>query len=345
MAKPKKKERAPVTDPFEDVDAKSITEIEFDQRVKIERDDTLPAAAKLTDLPLKWVLLTLIICIGIGELAQRVERKHLIDAARDSGIVAEKDAETADEVDRLARDREEIQKRIRELREKRESIRNPLEDEPKEPEENAEEEPRIPLTLESLRAEVRRLAGDRYDGYRRFVTAVALLSGAFGLILMAVFVRLLAAAVLGGIAGGAAFFLDVEPWVMWTAAGAGAGLGALIAPRLLLANMLFNVAIVGLVVGGVALGGGVYLGTGEELYAIFGLGIGMVAGALLGLKFARPLFLSAVLANAAGFATLLLWLLWGELYPHFWPVTFGGLMIIDAVATRIYHKVRWGRVD
>jgi hypothetical protein len=50
-----------------------------------------------------------------------------------------------------------------------------------------------------------------------------------------------------------------------------------------------------------------------------------------------------VLGNAAGFASLLLWLSWGEVFMHFWAVTFGGLMIIDAIATRIYHKVRWGR--
>ena len=131
---------------------------------------------------------------------------------------------------------------------------------------------------------------------------------------------------------------------MWVSAGAGALVGAWLAPKLLLANMLFNVTIAGFVLGGTTVGGGVYLATGNELYSIFGLGIGLVLGALIGFRYARQLFLSAVLANSAGFATLVLWLAWGELFPHFWPVTFGGLMICDAVATRIYHRVRWSHV-
>jgi hypothetical protein len=101
------------------------------------------------------------------------------------------------------------------------------------------------------------------------------------------------------------------------------------------------VALAGLILGGTAGGGAVYLVTGNELYSIFGLGVGLVVGALIGFKYLRQLFLSAVLANAAGFGTLVLWLAWGELFAHFWPITFGGLMITDAVATRIYHKVRW----
>ena len=101
MARSSKKPASPPSnDPFEDVDAKSITEIELDQRVDIERE-ALPAAARLTDLPLKWVLLTLILCIGASELAQRVERKQLIQAARDSGLLKEEDAAKADEVDQV----------------------------------------------------------------------------------------------------------------------------------------------------------------------------------------------------------------------------------------------------
>jgi hypothetical protein len=107
--------------------------------------------------------------------------------------------------------------------------------------------------------------------------------------------------------------------------------------------MLVNVTLAGTILGGTLLGGGVYLATANELYSIFGLGGGVVLGAIIGFKYSRQLFLTAVLVNAAGFATLLLWLSWGELFKHFWPVTFGGLMIIDAIATRIYHKVRWGR--
>ncbi|MCA8912924.1 MAG: hypothetical protein KDB82_14585 [Planctomycetes bacterium] len=334
----KKKQEAPVTDPFEDVEAKSITEIEMDQRVDLERE-ALPAAAKLTDLPLKWVLIVLLFCIGASELGQRVERKQLIQAAKDSGLIKEEEAEKADEVNQLVKDREKLQDRIRELQKRRDELDKLGEDTP----DDAEEPPEIPLTMESLRAEIRRIAGDQYESYRKFATLIALLIGGLGLILLAVFVRVLAAALIGGIAGGAAFFLQVDPWIMYAAAAVGAALGAWLAPRLLLANMLFNVAIAGMVLGATLAGGGVFLATGNELYSIFGLGVGLVVGALIGFKFARPLFLSAVLANAAGFATFVLWLAWGDLYPHFWPITFGGLMIIDAVATRIYHKVRWAR--
>lgn len=332
----KKKPAAPVTDPFQDVDAKSITEIELDQRVDLQRED-LPAAAKLTDLPMKWVLLVLIVCIGASELAQRVESKQLIQAARDSGLMKPEEAERADEVDELVKDRERVQDRIRELQDKRDQF-DKLSGEEKA---DAEEAPEIPLTMESLRAEIRRLAGDRYEDYRKFATLIALLIGGFGLILLAVFVRALAAALIGGIAGGVVFFLQLDPWIMYAAAGAGALIGAGLAPRLLLANMLFNVTLAGMMLGGVLFGGGVFMVTGNELYSIFGLGIGLVMGALIGFKFARQLFLSAVLANAAGFSTLVLWLAWGDLYAHFWPITFGGLMILDAVATRIYHRVRW----
>lgn len=344
MPKPHgKKPEAPPTDPFADVEAKTITEIEADQRVDLERE-ALPAAAKLTDLPMKWVLVTLLVCIGVSELAQRVERKHLVAAAEKSGLLKadeEKPAETAEPV---VNDRKRIQDRIRELKEKRRNIasepRDPREAKPAAENESAEDA-RVPLTLESLREEIRSLAGDQYDSYRKFATLIALLVGGLGLILLAVFVRVLAAALIGGAAGVALFFLQVEPWIMWLAVGLGAALGAWLAPRLLLANILFNVALAGMCVGGMALGGGVYLATGHELYSIFGLGIGIVVGALVGFKLARPLFLSAVLANAAGTATLVLWLAWGELFSHFWPVTFGGLMIVDAVATRVYHRVRW----
>jgi hypothetical protein len=344
MAKKPDKSKQPVTDPFQDVDAKSITQIEQDEGVGLERVE-LPAAAKLTDLPMKWVLLTLLLCIGVSELAQRVERKQLIQSAKDAGLLKEDEVEKADKADELVSEREKIQQRIRDLKERRKKFetgaRSASEGGSKESE-KADEDAKIPLTLESLRAEIRSIAGDQYESYRKFATLIALLVGALGLILLAVFVRLFAAALIGGAAGVALFFLQVEPWIMWTAVALGAAIGAWLAPRLLLANMLFNVSLAGMVLGGAAIGGGVYMVTGHELYAIFGLGIGIVLGALIGFKFARPLFLCAVLANAAGFGTFVLWLAWGELFPHFWPVTFGGLMIADAVATRIYHRVRWG---
>lgn len=341
MGRPSKKLKSPVTDPFDDVEAKSITEIELDQRVDLERED-LPAAARLTDLPMKWVLITLLVCIGVSELAQRVERKHLLNAAQESGLLKEEEVEQAKDAEELMAERERIRNRIDELKERRRKFdelqaEGEATDEP-------EEEADIPLTLESLRAKLRSIAGAEYDNYRRFATLIALLIGGLGLILLAVFVRVLAAALLGGAAAAITFFLQVDPWIMYVSAGAGAVIGAWVAPKLLLANMLFNVTIAGFVLGGTLVGGSVYLATGHELYSIFGLGIGLVVGALIGFKYARQLFLSAVLANSAGSATLVLWLAWGELFPHFWPVTFGGLMIFDAVATRIYHRVRWSSV-
>jgi hypothetical protein len=340
-ARGKRPDSAP-TDPFQDIDAKSITQIEQDEGVGLERVG-LPAAAKLTDLPMKWVLLTLLLCIGVSELAQRVERKQLIQSAKDAGIIKEDEVEKGDKADELVSEREKIQQRIRDLKDRKKRADKMVEDKsPEKDAREAEDDTEVPLTLESLRAEIRSIAGDQYESYRKFATLIALLVGALGLILLAVFVRLFAAALIGGAAGVALFFLQVEPWIMWTAVGIGAAIGAWLAPRLLLANMLFNVSLAGMVLGGAAIGGGVYMVTGHELYAIFGLGIGIVLGALVGFKFARPLFLCAVLANAAGFGTFVLWLAWGELFPHFWPVTFGGLMIADAVATRIYHRVRWG---
>lgn len=299
------------------------------------------------------MLLALVLCVGINELAQRVEARHLIEKSRDTGLITDEEAQTARDADDMVSERERIQTRMKELRERRRKIneiKTGLDDpddttptakaEPAEPDDEAT----IPLTLEALRSELRRLAGDKHDTYRRWATLAALLVGAFGLILMAVFVRLLAAVVIGGIAAGVAFLFQAELWVLAVSGGAGALAGAVFAPRLLLANMLVNVTLAGTVLGGTLLGGGVYLATTNELYAIFGLGAGVVLGAIIGFKYSRQLFLLAVLINCAGAATQVLWLAWGDLFPHFWPVTFGGLMIVDAIATRIYHKVRWGRV-
>lgn len=349
----------PPTDPFQDVDAKSVTDIEMDAKVHIEREpEDLPASAKLTDLPLKWVLLALLLCIGISELAQRVERRHLIEKAAETGLLNEKEAEQARDTSDIADERKRIQDRMRELKERRREFDKIGKDatSPKPPkfdpaskdkandEDDDGEVAGIPITLEALRAEIRRISGDSFDSHRRFATLSALLAGAFGLILMAIFARLLAAALLGALAFGTCYFIEVQNWILWLSTGVAALLGAWLAPRLLLANMLFNVSLAGMVLGGATVGGGVYLATLNELYAIFGLGAGLVLGAVIGFKFYRQLFLTAVLINSAWSATLILWLLWGDLFPHFWPVTFGGLMILDGVATRIYHKVRWSTV-
>jgi hypothetical protein len=120
-----------------------------------------------------------------------------------------------------------------------------------------------------------------------------------------------------------------------------AAFGAWLGPKLLLAAVVSNTMLAGLVLGGLIAGGSAYLGTGDELYGLIGLGAGAVLGVVLGYKFARPLFLSAVLANTAGMAATALWLIWGDLYPFFWPATLGGLMLFDGAATRLYHHLRW----
>jgi hypothetical protein len=85
----------------------------------------------------------------------------------------------------------EVRERQRRFREDTERLRrdNPLErpapdaipdstDEPGNPDAEQPtdaEEPTIPLTLEAVRAEIARVAGDNYEEYRRFATLIALL--------------------------------------------------------------------------------------------------------------------------------------------------------------------------
>lgn len=332
------------TDPFTDVEARTITQIEADENVRIERDtSSLPVAAQLTRLPLKWIVITLLVCAATAHLAQRVENRHLLDAAQKQGWVDEEQRKQADDAQELVRQREDIQRRMAELKERRRKLQETLERGGAPPPGDEKDITDVPLTLEALRAEIRELAGPSYDNYRRLGTAVALALGGLGLILLALFVRLLWAAVLGGAAFGAAFLTGQETWIVWGSAAAGAALGAWLGPRLLVASMYSNATLAGLVLGGIAAGGGVYLSTGHELGALVATGAGTIGGAVLGFKFARPLFLSSVLANCAGAATSLLWLLWGDLFPHFWPLTFAGLVVVDGVATRLYHRLRWGQ--
>lgn len=331
------------TDPYAGVDARTISQIENDENVRIERDtSSLPVAAQLTRLPLKWIAITLLVCAGVAHLAQRVENRHLLDAAQKQGWVSKEQREQADDAQELYRQREDIQRRLSELKERRRKLQETM-DRGGEPPPEEKDLTDAPLTLEALRAEIRERAGDSFDNYRRLGTAVALAFGGLGLILLALFVRVLWAAILGGAAFGATFLMGLEPWIMWSATGAGALLGAWLGPRLLVAGMYSNATLAGLVLGAVAGGGGVYLGTGHELGALLATGAGAIGGAVLGFKFARPLFLSSVLANCAGTATSLLWLLWGDLFPHFWPLTFAGLVVVDGVATRLYHRLRWGQ--
>jgi hypothetical protein len=114
-----------------------------------------------------------------------------------------------------------------------------------------------------------------------------------------------------------------------------------LAPRMLLASIYSNALFAGLIIGGVALGGGVYLGTSDEVYGLLSLGVGALFGAMVALKFARQFYLCSVLANAAGMGSFILLVVWGERFEFFSQITFGGLMIVDAVLTRIYHRVRY----
>ncbi|MDC1142552.1 hypothetical protein OAU50_05640 [Planctomycetota bacterium] len=326
------------------------------------------AAAQLTNLPLKWVVLMLLLCLATNLTIARVERSQLIASAEDKGLITQEEAAGAKQADRLVDEREQIRDRIRELKKKRSKFRRMKKEiddgmDEGDPERESRRKARreslrsdnesdadtdapddeIPLTLESVREDLIEHAGDSFPTYQKGVTVLALVIGALGLIVMALFVRVLGAAILGGGTFAVAWFMDVEPGILWGAAGVAALAGTFFAPRMLLANMLVNSAFALMIIGGVMGGGAVYLSTGDEFYALCALGGGALIGAIIGIKYARQLFLSAVLANCAGLATLALWLMWGELYANFWPLTFGALMIFDGVATRIYHKVRWSR--
>lgn len=323
-------------DPFRGVEPKSITEIELEQDVAVEREE-LPDAAKLTDLPWLWIVLATLVCVGASLVGQFVEVKHLKKVVQESGLLKPEEKQAAEDAEQIVADREKIQQRLRELKDRKRKLRE-LTEEPAQEEKDITD---VPLTIEGLRAEIRDRAGESFENYRRFGTLGALVIGGFGLILLALFVRALWAALFGGVAFAACFLAGLDPWITWGVAALAAAVGAWLGPKLLLAAVVSNTMFAGLVIGGILAGGSVYLGTASELYALIGLGAGAVLGLVLGYKFARPLFLSAVLANTAGMSATALWLIWGDLYPFFWPSTLGGLMLFDGVATRLYHRLRW----
>lgn len=324
-------------DPFGGVDPKSITEIELEQNVHVQRE-ALPDAAKLTDLPWLWLILATVLCVGASLVGTLVEARHLKQVIQQSGLLNEEEAKSAQDVEQLVADREKLQQRMRDLKDRQRKLKEPGKS--ASPDEPGLEN--LPLTVEGLREDIRRRAGTDFDNYRRLATLAALVIGGFGLILMALFVRVLWAALFGGVAFAACFFAGLDPWITWGAAALAAAVGAWLGPKLLLAAVVSNTTMAGMILGGMIAGGGVFLGTGNELFSFIGLGAGAVLGLVLGYKFARPLFLSAVLANTAGVAATSLWLIWGDLYPYFWPSMLGGLMVFDGLATRLYHRVRWG---
>ncbi len=370
----------------------------------VSEPQPLPASATLTDLPLKWLVLTLIVCIGVSYLWQQVEQQHLVNTVRARGLMTEDEIKAAKASRNLREQREAVSRRVREHVRVRRQLREaeksrpaarpgPRRDKAKADalaplapkgsaagvygfgacgfaaaaDSNAPKDDKtspfslpdlsglpdipalldelqqveIPMTPEALREWIKIQAGDQYEEGRKTATLIALGVGAFGLILLAIVVRVIGAMVLGGATFAATFFTGVEPGWMWVGTGAAALAGFMLAPRVLLATVYGNGALAGMVIGAVALGGGAYMFTEVDTQGLMGVGVGAAAGALAGIKLARPLYLCALLANTAGLATAVLWLCWGDLFEHFVPVTFGGLMITDAVITRIYHKVRW----
>ncbi|MCL4732153.1 MAG: hypothetical protein KJ044_17195, partial [Planctomycetes bacterium] len=171
-------------DPFRGVEPKTITEIELEQGLRVQRVD-LPAAARLTDLPWYWVLLAALVCTGASLVGTLVEARHLRKAVEESGLLKAEDKQAARDAEELVRDRERLQQRMRELKQRRQRLENPGA-KPAAPERDMVD---MPWTIEGLREEVRHRAGADFDNYRRAGTLGALVIGAFGLILLALFVR------------------------------------------------------------------------------------------------------------------------------------------------------------
>lgn len=339
-------------DPFAGVEARSVTEIEREAHVKVQHVE-LPDAAKLTQLSIGWLLLAIVLCVGATVVGQFVEIKHLRQALASAGILEESNPAPASapaslpatepEAEKLLDDRAALRRRISDIRQRQRNLdRTTRPETAARPEPAPEPEAELPLTLEGLRVELRERAGADFDNYRRFGTVLALVIGALGLLLLALFVRALWAAIFGGAALGLTMLAGLSPWIVWGSALLAGAFGAWLGPRLLLAAIVSNATLAGLVIGGMAGGGSVYLATGSELFGLTAAGGGVALGGVLGFKFARPMFLAAVVANCAGFGAFVLWLLWGDLFTWFWPVTMGSLMLFDGLTTRLYHRFRWG---
>ncbi|KAA0216410.1 hypothetical protein EDM80_04370 [bacterium] len=311
----------------------------------------LSPEAKLTHLPVIWALLTILLCMSLSYLVNQVDGERMRQAlrfAQDKGELSQDDADLAEKGISTFEQRERYQKKLRELRAKRRELadrtRHLLEGSEHH---DDEEQTRLdkladmPLTLEAFRDWLQQKAGPDWDRWRNSATAVALVIGGLGLVVAAFMVRIAGALALGLVGAVSGFAIGGD--VMWVAGLGllGAIIGMILAPRLLLASIYSNAMLAGIVVGGLAAGGATYLGTQSEGLGLAGLGLGALFGAMVALKFGRQFYLCSVLANTAGLASFILLLVWGEAFPYFSQVTFGGLMLADGLLTRLYHKIRY----
>ncbi|MCC6150722.1 MAG: hypothetical protein IT461_10775 [Planctomycetes bacterium] len=333
----------------EETEEEAAAEEEEDDKA----DDTrfMSADAKLTHLPLHWAIITLCVCLGISFLINQVDGERMRQAltyAKDKGQLSQDDADLAERGISTYEKRQEYQKKLRGLRERRSELadraRHILEgSEHHEEEEKSgvEKLADMPLTIDDIREYLQEKTGSNWERYRNIATAFALVLGGLGLVVAAYMVRIAGAVLLGAVGATSSFVFGLDPMISIGVGLVGALIGSFLAPRLLLASIYSNAMFAGVIVGGIAGGGSIYLGSGSEGLALLGLGVGALLGAMIALKFARQFYLCSVLANTAGLASFVLWVVWGEQFPYFSQITFGGLMVVDGLLTRLYHKVRY----
>ncbi len=321
-----------------------------------KRDNTrfMSADRKLTHLPLHWAFLTLLVCMGLSFLANQVDGERMRQAlsyAQDKGHIAKDDKDLAERGVTTFEQRKVYQEKLREINAKRAKhkelahkarhILEASEHADEEEESKLEQLAEMPLTVEDFREWMEQKAGPQWSTYRNSATAIALVIGGLGLVVAAFMVRIAGAVALGLVGGVFGFFLGLDPLIIGAVALGGAVMGMWLAPRMLLASIYSNALLAGLIVGGAGSAGAVYIGTGEQWWALAALGLGALFGAMIAWKFARQFYLCSVLANTAGMGMFILWLFWGEAFPYFTQVTFGGLMITDGILTRLYQVVRY----
>ncbi len=335
-------------------EAEQEAEEEAEEEEKDERVDNtryMSADAKLTHLRLHWALFTLLVCMGISFLINQVDGERMRQAlsyAQDKGEISKDDKDLAERGISTFEKRKQYQEKMKELRSKRGELAHRArhilegsEHEEGEDKSKVEKLADMPLTVDDFREYLQDRSGDRWEQYRNIATAFAIILGGLGLVVAAFMVRIAGAVALGAVGATTGFIFGMDPLIILGLGAGGALIGMWMAPRLLLASIYSNAMFAGLIVGGMAGGGSIYLGSGSEWLALMGLGVGALFGAMVALKFARQFYLCSVLANTAGMASFILWLVWGEQFAYFNQITFGGLMIVDGVLTRLYHKVRY----